>query len=205
MRHILVIAALLLALALAAGWVLRWRWLDWQTHQHDPLIQAAAAQHGLPPQLVKAVVWRESRFRASAIGSKGELGLMQVTGDAAQEWADARRDRGFRPGHLLHPGTNLLAGSYYLAKVARRYAATDVPHAFALADYNAGRANVLRWMKGPARTNAQAFIQSITFPGTREYVRAILQQAPSYQGDFPNPIASPTSDPPDLPRHGQSR
>lgn len=162
----------------------RWQWHRWREHRHDPLIRAAAAQHGLPPGLLKAVVWRESRFDPGALGSKGEFGLMQVTGDAAQEWADARRDRHFQPIHLLHPATNLHAGAFYLAKVARRYAATDRPHAFALADYNAGRGNVLRWMKGPAQTNSQAFLQAMTFPGTRDYVRAILGRAPAYQREF---------------------
>lgn len=189
-RPLLILAALLLALATALA--LRWRWRHWQSHQHDPLIRAVATQHGLPPELVKAVVWRESRFHAAALGSKGEFGLMQVTGDAAQEWADARRDRSFRPQHLLNPATNLHAGSFYLAKVARRYKATDLPHAFALADYNAGRANVLRWMKGPALTNSQAFLQSITYPGTRDYVRAILAQANAYKPDFPT-APSPAS------------
>lgn len=178
------ILASLLLLALGAIAALRWQWRQWREHRHDPLIRAAAAQHGLPAELVKAVVWRESRFNPGALGSKGEIGLMQVTGDAAQEWADARRDRSFQPMHLLDPATNLHAGSFYLAKVARRYGGTDRPWAYALADYNAGRGNVLRWMKGPAQTNAQAFLASMTFPGTRDYVRSILGQAPSYRGDF---------------------
>lgn len=184
-RPLFILAALFVALAGALG--LRWRWNQWRTHRHDPLIRAAALQHGLPPELIKAVVWRESRFNAAALGSKGEFGLMQVTGDAAQEWADARRDRSFRPQHLLNPATNLHAGSFYLAKVARRYTATDLPHAFALADYNAGRANVLRWMKGPALTNSEAFLRAITFPGTRDYIRSILVQSHAYQPDFPAP------------------
>ncbi len=156
----------------------------WRGHRHDALIRTAASQHGVPAELVKAVVWRESRFDEHAMGSKGEIGLMQVTADAAQEWADKRRDRDFRPMHLLDPATNLQAGSFYLAKVARRYAGTDRPFAYALADYNAGRGNVLRWMKGPARTNSEAFLGMMSFPGTREYVRSILARAPRYRADF---------------------
>ena len=161
---------------------MHWAWL--REHRHDALIRGAAAQHGLPAELVKAVVWRESRFNEAAMGSKGEIGLMQVTADAAQEWADTRRDRMFRPVHLLDPSTNLHAGTFYLAKVARRYAATDRPLAYALADYNAGRGNVLRWMKGPAQTNSGAFLEAMTFPGTRDYVRSILARVPRYREDF---------------------
>ena len=55
--------------------------------QHDALIRSVAAEHHLDPMLVKAVVWRESRFDAQKFGSAGERGLMQVSEKAAQEWA----------------------------------------------------------------------------------------------------------------------
>lgn len=163
-------------------------WLGWERfsreRRYDALIRSAAGQHGLPPSLVKAVVWRESRFDPEARGSHGEFGLMQVTENAAQEWADWRRDRGFRHEHTLNPATNLHAGCFYLARLARRYQGTDRPYAFALADYNAGRGNVLRWAKGTAATNAAAFLGAMTFPRTREYVEAILDRQPHYLADF---------------------
>ena len=34
-------------------------------------------------------------------------------------------------------------------------------------------------------TNSEAFLQSITFPGTRDYVRSILVQSYAYRPDFP--------------------
>jgi soluble lytic murein transglycosylase len=128
------------------------------------------------------------RFRGQcqdAPGGAGELGLMQVTEAAAQEWADARRDRNFEARHLLHPSTNLHAGCFYLAKVTRRYLRTDHPYAYALADYNAGRGNVLRWMNDAGATNASVFLAQMTFPGTRDYVRTILARCPTYRDDFP--------------------
>jgi soluble lytic murein transglycosylase len=163
-----------------------WRWTEMRRrdHRHDRLIGQVAREHGLPPALVKAVVWKESRFREDARGGKGELGLMQVTEMAAQEWADQRRDLQFRHEHTLHATTNLHAGCHYLAKAARRYLSTDSPYAYALADYNAGRGNVLRWMQGEARTNSAAFLAAMTFPGTRDYVQDILSRAPAYQRDF---------------------
>ena len=48
-------------------------------HQYDRLIRAVAAEHHLDPMLVKAVVWRESRFDPRKHGSHGERGLMQVS------------------------------------------------------------------------------------------------------------------------------
>src|SRR3989440_9158709 len=43
--------------------------------------------HQLDPMLVKAVVWRESRFDRLKYGMAGERGLMQVSERAANEWA----------------------------------------------------------------------------------------------------------------------
>ncbi len=163
-------------------------WFAWnrfsRERRYDGLIRSAARQNGLPPDLVKAVVWRESRFDAAARGSHGEFGLMQVTETAAQEWADSRRDRAFRHEHTLNAATNLHAGCFYLARICRRYRSTDRPLAFALADYNAGRGNVLRWAKGAAATNSAAFLEAMTYPRTREYVEEILARQPGYAGDF---------------------
>src|SRR2546425_9930894 len=55
--------------------------------QYDRLIRAVAVEYQLDPVLVKAVVWRESRFDPRKYGSHGERGLMQVSEKAANEWA----------------------------------------------------------------------------------------------------------------------
>ena len=41
--------------------------------------------------------------------------------------------------HRGAPGSNTLAGAWYLAKLLRRYPHADDPLSYALADYNAGR------------------------------------------------------------------
>ena len=113
---------------------------------------------------------------------------MQMTEVAAQEWADALHLNGYAHEHILDPSTNLNAGSYYLSKVLRRYAATDNPLAYALADYNAGRRNVLRWMNATnapqARTNSAQFLAVMTYPGTRQYVEQILERRHRYEPQF---------------------
>src|SRR4051794_2029250 len=63
--------------------------------QHDSLIREVAGQEGVDPMLVKAIIWRESRFDAHKIGSAGERGLMQVTERAAREWAQENRVEDF--------------------------------------------------------------------------------------------------------------
>ena len=174
-------------------WLLAFIGLDvaayffWQGRREcrfDDPIRAAALRHHLPPALVKAVVWRESRFDPGAVGKAGEIGLMQLMDDAAHEWAGAVRATNFVHEHVFDPTTNTLAGSYYLAKLLRRYPGTDDPLPYALADYNAGRGNVLKWMAGAARTNSAAFVAQIGFPSTRAYVLAITERYAKYRTEF---------------------
>ncbi|HEX3718139.1 MAG TPA: lytic transglycosylase domain-containing protein, partial [Verrucomicrobiae bacterium] len=56
----------------------------------------------------------------------------------------------------------------------------DDPVPYALAEYNAGRGNVLKWLAGPAATNSAAFIGQIGFQGTKAYVQAIIDRRAYY-------------------------
>lgn len=163
-------------------------WIWRRENRFDDQIRSAAQHYRLPPSLVKAVVWKESRFDPTVRGRAGEIGLMQVTAVAAQEWADALKLSRYSHEQILDPSTNLHAGSFYLSKVLQRYSATDNPVAYALADYNAGRRNVLRWMSATnapeARTNSVQFMAAMTFPGTRQYVEQILHRRRRYEAQF---------------------
>lgn len=147
----------------------------------DDVIRAAAIRYGVDPALVKAVVWRESRFNPAARGTAGEVGLMQLQEIAAQEWADAEQITPFKHEYCLDARTNTLAGTFYLGKLLQRYRHTDNPAAYALADYNAGRSNVLKWLTGAGATNSAVFIQQIGFPATREYVIQVMKRSQRYR------------------------
>jgi len=170
-----------LVLLTAIGIVAYWGWTYWREHRFDKVIAQAARRYGLEPALVKAVIWRESRFHPDARGRAGELGLMQVREEAAWEWAGAEHVKSFQESDCLNPATNTLAGAWYLSKELRRYSHADNALPYALADYNAGRANVLKWLGGAAATNSQLFIDQIGYPATRAYVRSILRRYEHYR------------------------
>ena len=149
------------------------QYLQEKESRYDDVIVQAAKRYRVPHTLIKAVVWRESRFDHLARGTSGEIGLMQIRKLAAEEWADAEGIKPFDHEHLVDPKTNTLAGTWYLKKLLNRYAKTDNPLPYALADYNAGRTRVVKWLKGAGSTNSLAFINQIEFPGTRDYVLAI--------------------------------
>jgi soluble lytic murein transglycosylase len=142
---------------------------------------AAGTRFGVDPLLVKAIVWRESRFHPDVRGSRGEIGLMQVQEPAAREWADAERLAHFNHELCSDPGTNTMAGTFYIGKLLKRYAATDNPLPYALADYNAGRGNVLKWNTASAGTNSVQFIAQIHFPATRAYVKSVMRRYALYR------------------------
>jgi soluble lytic murein transglycosylase len=173
-------AWIILVVVVTDAWVGLWWWHRWREHRFDQHILAAAQRHQIAPSLIKAVIWRESLFNDRARGRADERGLMQVRMPAANEWADAMRRPGLPPDALFDPRTNITVGSWYLAKLLRRYAATDRPVVFALADYNAGRGNVLRWITGPGQTNSADFLVQMDFPGTRKYIEDVLRRESSY-------------------------
>jgi soluble lytic murein transglycosylase len=156
-------------------------WNSRLEQSQDNPIRAAANRYKVDPALVKAVVWRESRFNPSVRGRAQELGLMQIREEAAQEWADAEHITGFEHAHCLDPQTNALAGTWYLRKLLRRYVQTDDPIPYALADYNAGRGNVLKWNSGEAATNSTVFVEQIGFPGTKAYVKSVMRRREKYR------------------------
>jgi soluble lytic murein transglycosylase len=187
MRWRSLLKVVLLALLLAtpvAGLLLGmtyWRREKLREREYDAEIAKAATRYKLDPFLVKAVIWRESRFDRNARGKAGEIGLMQVMPLTGEEWAEAERIRGFSESYLWEPSQNIQAGAWYLSKCLRRYTNTDNPIPYALADYNAGRTHVLRWNKGAAATNATAFLTKMDYPGTRRYALSIMERYDYYQ------------------------
>ena len=177
MRH----RCFLLLLVLAPGLCLYFGFIYWREHRFDVEIAAAARRYQLEPALIKAVIWRESRFNPNDRGGAGELGLMQIREDAAYEWAASEHIAGFEHAACLNAATNTLAGTWYLKQTLRRYKLADNPLPYALADYNAGRANVLKWRTGSAMTNSAAFLNQVGFPGTKAYVQAVLKKYRHYR------------------------
>lgn len=177
----------ILVLLLCAGIVGYWWWSNWRERRYDRFIVAAAQKYKIDPALIKAICWRESRFHPNVHGKAGELGLMQVRSTAAQEWANAEQIRDFHHQSCLSPETNILVGTWYLQHVLKRYKQTDNPVAYALADYNAGRGNVLKWIVGSASTNSAAFVSNIRFPTTLDYVHAVMHRRDVYREQFPKP------------------
>jgi soluble lytic murein transglycosylase len=186
--------ALVLA-AFTAGGLLLWRSDDpfytlqsWRSgtkfSDHDQLITDTAAKYGLDPMLLKAIVWRESGFHTDKVGTSGERGLMQVGEAAAQDWAKATKIETFVPTDLFDAKTNLEVGAWYFKKALDRWKTKANPIPFALAEYNAGRSRVDRWVAATGLGEAAEsvdLLNAMDFPSTRRYIDDITARYRFYQ------------------------
>lgn len=157
---------------------------EWQTSKkqrrqaYDQLIRNTAARHAVSPHLIKAVVWRESNFRPLAVGKSGEIGLMQITVGAAEDWA-GRHHRSLPPrGLLFNPRLNIEIGTWYLARAFHRWSDYRHTSILALAEYNAGPKQVHQWVPEDKRKNP---LEEISFPSTRKYIKAIQKRRDYYK------------------------
>jgi soluble lytic murein transglycosylase len=183
---LLAIAAAFAYLALKSGDPL-YAFYEWMSparfHHYDRLIRSVALEHHLDPMLVKAVVWRESRFDPKKHGTHGERGLMQVSERAANEWARENKIAGFTANQLFEPKTNLEAGTWYLHRAMEHWTHQSDPIPFALAEYNAGASRAQRWSGGNGLSEIpeRQFLQKIDFPATRRYVESIIDRYNFYK------------------------
>lgn len=145
-------------------------------NRYDRFIYEAATRHNVPPLLVKAVIWRESKFNALARGGVGEIGLMQIRSDTAV--LDWTRETGNPPpdrAALFVPELNIEIGTWYLAQGLRAY--RNYPEAkfkLSLACYNAGASRANRWK--PVNLRDDLNYAKIDYAVTREYVPTIINR-----------------------------
>ena len=85
--------------------------------EYQALIEAAAAQYDLPPELLYAVTRTESSFNPQVESSVGARGLMQITRDTA-DWAEFRKGTGqdldVAYDRLFEPEANIQCGAFIL-------------------------------------------------------------------------------------------
>jgi len=140
-------------------------------------LKAYAAQNGLDPYLVAALVRQESAFNPSAISHANAVGLMQLLPSTGRLVAKDLKIRHFNPALLTIPATNLRMGTKYFKGMVTQFGAVE----YALAAYNAGSDRVIDWQGSGKYRDIAEFVESIPFTETREYVQAIQRNANVYR------------------------
>jgi len=171
------------------NYLLRETIFSWRYKKYDDLIRQASERYGVAPELIKAIIWRESQFRPNKVGAQGERGLMQITENAATDWARAEKIQTFVSSDLFDPKVNIEAGTWYLNRALTHWSTKDNPVPFALAEYNAGRSRVRRWVQdsGMGDTAGAGDLQAVMdFPTTKSYIASIIARYDFYKrrGEF---------------------
>ncbi|MBR1950991.1 MAG: transglycosylase SLT domain-containing protein [Lentisphaeria bacterium] len=144
-------------------------------------IQKISERRGIDPQLVRAVIFQESRFVREAVGKKGEVGLMQVhVKGAVADWAKAHGKKVPSHSALCDVNLNLEIGTWYLSKALRRWEKYRDQIPLALVQYNAGATRAERWK--PERLDGDV-IPRIKIAVTRAYVVNIMKRYRKYSGE----------------------
>jgi soluble lytic murein transglycosylase len=144
--------------------------------RHEDVIRQQAADKGLDPSLIAAVIYVESRFRDQT-SEAGAKGLMQLLPSTADYIATLSGGTEFEQGDLATPQINIAYGSWYLAYLLRKYEGSEV---LALAAYNAGEGKVDEWVG-----STEAFtVSGIPFPETRAYVGHVLDARRQYRDEY---------------------
>ncbi len=152
--------------------------------QHQDIIRQQAAEKRLDPALIAGVIYAESKFDART-SRAGAEGLMQLLPQTAEYLARRSGAATFTVADLATPQVNIAYGSYYLRYLIDHYGGQVMP---AVAAYNAGEANVDRWLS-EARTTNHAFTTSdIPFPETRAYVERVLRAQQDYRRTYPRQL-----------------
>ena len=132
-----------------------------------PLIESAAKAQKLQPELIRAVIEKESAFKPCAVSVKGAQGLMQLMPETAVQ---------FGLHDAFDPKENIDAGAQFLKQLLDKYG--DL--AKALGAYNAG----------PGAVDQSGGIPDI--PETKDYVESILKKLDPTRTAQPNtPSPSP--------------
>jgi soluble lytic murein transglycosylase len=140
-------------------------------------IRRTAAQEGVDPALVAALICQESTFDSGAVSPAGARGLMQVMPPTGRVLA---RSLGLtlRKSTLHDPDVSVGLGTRYLREMLDRFGGRVER---ALAAYNAGPHRVESWTAGRPDVSAEEFVEGIPFTETRNYVMTILAARETYR------------------------
>lgn len=113
-----------------------------------PHVYAAEAQYRLPPGLLDALIWTESRYNPFAISDAGAAGLGQLMPKTARELGVANR---------FDPRANLWGAARYLRQMLDKFGVVHL----AVAAYNAGPRAVERAGGIPLNGETPSYVRNV--------------------------------------------
>ncbi len=145
--------------------------------RYNKVIAATALKYDVDPDLVRAVIYTESKFDQFDVGEAGEVGLMQILpGGAAADYAKSNKLKPFTRSELFDAKLNIEIGVWFLAAGLKRYADSPDAVMLALCRYNAGDSRAKRWAAAEGN-----LIDNIDIASTKAYVQKVLNRYKLYE------------------------
>jgi soluble lytic murein transglycosylase len=141
------------------------------------LLSTEAREQGLDPLLLAALVRQESLFEPAAESYAGARGLGQVMPATGEGIARNLGMSDFVLDDLYRPWVSIRFGAYYLGLQMSR---NDDQILIALAAYNGGPGNTLRWLEASG-DDLDLFVEVITAAQSRIYLQRVYEQYLIYE------------------------
>jgi len=155
----------------------RWAWECTYPAPYSAAVRDAEIKETLPAGLLYAVMRQESGFDEGAVSPARAIGVLQLlpeTGAAIAKEMGIRLD----DARELHdPVRSVTLGARHLHDLLIR---THGSIPLAVAAYNAGADSVLRWATRMHTMELDAFVESIPFGETRNYVVHVMESLARY-------------------------
>ena len=135
------------------------------------LVQAAGREYEVSPLILLALIRQESLYDPLAMSVAGAVGLTQVIPATAMDIAQKLGETDFEPRDLLEPSLNIEFGASYLRDQLVLF---DGNLYLALAAYNGGPGNALRWRDDPSAVDPDFLVETIDLEETRSYLELVL-------------------------------
>jgi len=144
-----------------------------------------AKKQNIAPAWVYSVLRQESAYMQDARSPAGAMGLMQLMPRTARSTARSLK-LSFKPRRdLLNANKNIRLGTAHLKQVYKRHNGHFV---LATASYNAGSHRVKSWLPESSPLSSAAWIESMPFKETRNYVKRILTTTPIFETRLQTPV-----------------
>ena len=152
----------------------------WQLSYPRPYsatVELAAAEFGVDPLLIWAVMREESRYDPEALSYVGARGLMQVM-PPSQAWIAEQLGEDISPGDAFTPEASIRMGAWFLHFLID-YFEGDLE--LAVAAYNGGAGSVDIWQADPRVSDRDDLLRWIAYGETREYLERVSLSHRVYQ------------------------
>lgn len=137
--------------------------------KYQDTVEKYAKEYELEKSLVNAVIFCESHFEPEVVSSADAVGLMQITQETGY-WVSEQIQLNTDTVDLTDPDTNIRIGCWYLHWLLEKF---DGVEETALAGYNAGHGNVVKWLADDEMSKDGITLDEIPFEETKNYVKKV--------------------------------